>query len=363
MKTRSIFLASLGALVLAGHASAQTVAGTPPAGYVKLTARGGSDSLVAVPLAKRSALMANVTAVTANSITLAATGLAENAFAPSSGTTYYAQFVSGNLEGINLKITANTAAGSFTLDTAGDDLTAHPLGAVNAGASGDVVRIVPFWTVSDVFGATADTVVLDASASVPSSIYVSGDQLRLLDNALAGTDKTPASLLAFVGSSGWRSTATGGADAGTTVLPPGIPLIVRRQKAADAQIVVTGYLLPERFVFRVPSLGSGEARDIAFGFANGGDVSLSGSNLAASGARGAVETSPDAEHAKDVVLDLPTDHRGFDLPPAREFSFNGTDWFEADINENAHLLEAAKGYLLRLRGARAVRYWVQLPLP
>jgi uncharacterized protein (TIGR02597 family) len=364
MRTSTFVFFTLTLLGTASPSSAQTVAATPTAGYCKLVVRGGSDSWLAVPLLKRSALMGRVTSVGPNTVTLAVSGLVDNAFVPGSNGSYYAQFVSGSLEGLNFKVLGNTAAAVFTLATGTEDLTSHVLGPVATGATGDVVRIRPYWTLGDVFGANGTGLQLDPVTDPLTETYVAGDEVRFFDNDVAGTEKTPATAFAYVAGTGWRKRGDPVVDAAMTELPPGLPFVVRHQHTDNAEVLLIGYTAPERFLFRVPAMGADEDRDVAVALANPAERALNDSNLFSPVPLfGAIEASSDAMHLRDLVLEFDSDHRGFAVLPAHRYYFSGTGWFEADVSVDARLLQPGTGYLLRLRGARTARYWLQQTPP
>jgi uncharacterized protein (TIGR02597 family) len=337
---------------------AQTVAATPPAGCLKLSARGASDSVLSVPLVKRSALLARVAAVGQNTITLAADDLADSAYAPGFGVSFYAQFASGALDGLCYKILGNSG-GELTLATEGEDLRSHALGTIAIGDAGDLVRVRPYWTVADVFGADDATLRLDQAADLADGPYLDSDAVLLPDNGITGTAKRPL-MIFYVAGAGWRAPGSPSADLEAQPLPPGVPFIVRRQRPDSVEIVLVGYVSQEPFQLRIPALAPGESRDVAVAFAHPVDRPLVDSGLfSALPSQGAINASPDSLNPRDVLLEFDTERRGFALPAARRFFVVGTGWCEADSAADDHRLQAGAGYLLRLRGERPVRYWMQ----
>jgi uncharacterized protein (TIGR02597 family) len=358
MKTLFRLVFGLFLLVTPRGLRAQTVAVTPPAGYWKLTARGASDSMLSVPLVKRSALLARVTVVGQNSITLAADGIADGAYAPGPRASWYAQFVSGYLEGLCYRVLGNVG-GVFALATDGEDLRSHASGLIAAGDAGDLVRIRPYWTVADVFGADDFTLQLDAVADLATGPYLASDAILLPDNSAAGTEKRPLSV-SYVADVGWRAAGSPSTDSAAQPLPPGVPFVVRRQRADPAEMVLVGYVPQEPFQVRLPSLALGEDRDVAVALAYPVDCKLADSGLFSTvESVAAITASPDALNVRDVLLEFDPERRGFALPAAHCFYVAGTGWCESDAAADDHVLRSGAGYLLRLRGERAGRYWVQ----
>lgn len=360
---RAATLALGAAALLSAPVSGQTtIVATPPAGYLKLVARGGSDSLLAVPLLKRAALMARVTAVGPATLTLAMAGVLDGTFSPQNGVAYHAQFVTGNLEGLSFRIGSHGAGGVLLLEAAGENLTAHPLGAIATGAAGDLVRIRPVWTVAEIFG-SGTGVVLDSAPEPPGDSYLGADALLFFDNRAAGAEKSPSAVLAFVAGAGWRRRGDGTTDAGTTELSAGYPFLVRRQRTDPAEAVVVGYAPAERTLLRIPAVASDEERDVFVAWAQPGDRALVESGLFSLVPwLGAMEASPDALNVRDALLVYDATRRGFGLPADQRIHFNGSTWYESDVPVDALPLRGGFGYTLRLRGARPLRYWIQ-PAP
>jgi uncharacterized protein (TIGR02597 family) len=314
--------------------------------------------MLSAPLLRRAALLARVAAVSQGTITLAADDVADDAFAPGLGGSYYAQFITGELEGLCFPILGNYGS-ELSLATDGEDLRSHPLGAIAAGEAGDLVRVRPYWAVSDVFGADDATRSLDPIEAPESGPYLASDAVMLPDNGAAGTEKRPL-VISYVTGAGWRSTGSPSDDFAAQPLPPGVPFIVRRQRPEPVEMVLVGYVAQEAFRLRMPALAPGEDRDVAVALAHPVDKRLADSRLfSADGLQRAIDASPDPLNLRDLVLEFDAGRRGFALPPARRFCVIGTGWFETDVAADDHVLRFGAGCLLRLRGGRPVRYWMQ----
>jgi uncharacterized protein (TIGR02597 family) len=342
------------------RAQSTYVAGTPAVGSSELNARGASDSFVSIPFVQRSALITSVSAVGPSSLTLSAT-VTDGTYMPQGASVYYLQFVSGKLAGLCYEI-LNNQAGVFTLDTRGDDLTQHPLGFVNTGSGGDLVRIRPFWTIGTVFGTDPTQIALDPVAGLDGLVYPGADAILLPDNVSAGTDKIPAKVIAYVTGSGWRERSAPSVDASATLLWPAVPFTLRRQNPSAASIFVVGYVSEDPFVQTLPAVANDTDMDVAASLAFPLPVALSGSGLT-SGPSPVLFPSLDALNLGDLVLSYPAARTGFSLPPDQRFYVVGADWFETGANADQSQLQPEAGYVLRIRGVHSVRYWTQSPPP
>jgi uncharacterized protein (TIGR02597 family) len=346
-------------LTLAVHvgvncASGDTVTATPPAGYYKLVAQGASDTWLSVPLVARSAALARVASVGASTLSLSlATVPVDHAYRPVAGAVYYAQFTSGNLEGLCYPIIDSLGA-TLTLDTQGDTLIAHPLGSVVVGEGGDRVRIRAGWTVADLLGRTADDLLMDPVSALAPAHYESGDAVLLPDTVSLGLEKNPAATLSYVAGAGWRQRGQPDLDVGDTLVLPGVPFIVRRQSADLVTAYIIGYVMQERGVVRLPALNVGEERDVPFAWIPPDGIAIPDSSLAT-----VISPWADAVTAGDEVMAYSYQRPGFALPAGHRYHFIGSDWFDSGIASVDLRLEAGTGYILRLRGTRPVSYWFQ----
>ncbi len=341
---------------LAGLSAQAATALSPAAGFFRLSAAPGSDTSLAIPLHLRSSGGGRVVSATATSLSLDIPGLVEGQYLPSATGTYYAQFVSGNLEGATYSILSHEA-GVFHLETKGDDLTSHPLGAIVVGSSADVVRIRKYWTVSQIFGETP--AALNSVLSVSGGVYLEGDALLLPDTTSIGVEKRAGSLIAHLANAGWRRAGDAQNDAGTTVLPPGESFIVRRTSPLPAEILVLGYVHQGRFITSFPELPNTAEHDVAVSLVQPEAVALVNSGLFGEGVRSSVLPSASLLAPGDLLLDYADTRSGFGRPPARRFFvFNG-NWIERESLAGNELLKPGVGYVLRFRGTHARRYWIQ----
>jgi uncharacterized protein (TIGR02597 family) len=360
MKTL-IRLIECGLLAVASSVWAQSgtasVAATPAAGYYRLTAHAASDSFVSIPLVQQSSLISHVLAITPNSVTLSAFGIADGAFAPNAAAVYYLQFVSGKLAGLCYEIVGNSGD-ILTVATLGDDLTNHPLGSVTLGDSGDLVRIRPFWTVGAVFGTDPTQIQLGAISGFNGSIYSGGDALLLPDNTSIGSPKLPALSVSYVTGAGWRGSSAPTVDASQVELWPGVPFTIRRQAPNAVNVPVIGYVSVDPFTKSIPAITA--SADFSVSLAYPIPVSLANSALF-DPAKTVINPSTDALHLGDHVLTIPIDRQGFSPPPEFRFYVAGGHWFETSASADQTVLSPDRGYVLRLNGAHPASYWYQLP--
>ncbi len=339
-------------------AQTTTVVSTPPAGIFKLTARGASDSWLSLPLQPRPAGVGRVAAVGTQSITLVAPTDGGSAFVPESGRSYYLQFISGSLDGLCYPV-VSVADNVVTLATQGDDLAQHPLGPIAAGAQGDRVRIRPFWTVSDVLGQSQATLRLSPVPQMHPILYTAGDEVRLPGLRALTAGETSESL-AFVSELGWRARSAPDVDASGTVLPPGSAFVVRRQDEQPVDWFLLGYAPQGRFVLRLPAVSSDLDWEYGVAWAFPEEVQLGQCGLAsADGVASLLRPTADLATAGDALWAFDAASPGFAQPPESRLAIFDGSWFDADAPASAYKLIPGRGYLLRLRGARPVSYWVQ----
>lgn len=351
-KTLTRLACITGSLLCAATASAETSA-TPPAGYFKLTARGGSDSLLSVPLAKRTAWMGRISDISANSVTLTLTTIpADGSASSATGTNYYAEFLSGDLAGLAYPVSGNTGA-QFSLVVGDDSLIAHGMGSVQVGAAGDVVRIRPSWTLGDLFGATPESIRLTPISAFSGEVYLSGDAVEFPDNLSPGTAKKPAAVFAYIAGSGWRKRGAGEAVFYQEPIFPWTAFTVRRQ-SENVELLLVGYTPALRRVVRLPSVGVDQDFDVTLASGLDSEQSISTSGLIL-----AFLSSTDEFTPADELLDFYSVRRGFSLPPAQRFHLVATNWLSNGAEANNAQLHPGRGYVLRLRGARPVKYWKQ----
>lgn len=340
-------------------AIADTSSVTPALGYFKLSARGASDSFVSIPLEQRSVGLARVTAVTANTLRLNSSGWADDRFVPETNGSFYVQFLTGQLKGAYYKITGNIGP-VVSLDTQGDDLSAHALGSVIIGDSGDLVRIRPFWTINGVFGADETSLSIGTGFGNTGFAYTEGDAVLLYDNVSTGTAKLPAKVINYISGTGWRSQGSS-TDVGEQEIRPGEAIVIRRQGATPAEITVIGGVPNAPLVSRIPSLAVGQEIDLAIALAHPTELRIADAQLYSATAPSVFNATTDPRNPSDLLLDFSSNRLGFSLLQNDRLFVTGDHWVMRNAPADDFSLRPGIGYILRLRGARSVQYWIQNP--
>ncbi len=192
-------------------------------GYVTLTINGtggvGSEaySYIGAPMHSAASASGSISSTSDNTITSTGSTWTENAFS----NTHYVLVTSGTNEGISAPIVSNTAD---TLTTAEN---------LNSLLNGDeTFEIRAYVTISDVFGASNEA-GLDGGASVGAA-----DNILVQDGASFNTYYYKNAGL--IGGTGWRSSSSPIADAGSTILPHGSGFIVVRRQSSDIELITSG---------------------------------------------------------------------------------------------------------------------------
>lgn len=168
MKTPSLLFPGLAAALIALplSLSAQSVT-TDPVGVINVDLPGNSDTVVSVPFHRPVEFQGSVDSIDGNQITVNGTpGWSTNQFvydAPGQTDTFYVLFASGEKEGMFYTIDANTAD-TLTLDLAGDTLAGVQSDQDDGPGMGDILKIIPYWTLGTLFGDNND----DIQGIVPS---------------------------------------------------------------------------------------------------------------------------------------------------------------------------------------------------
>ena len=214
----SIFFA--GALGLSTTLFGSTVT-TDPVGYVTFTAADSADTKFGLPMEQTSVLETSATSVTSGLVSTS-----EDASAASDA--HYLQFTSGALSGQWFQVASSTA----TSITVAEDLAS--LGA----AGGDSFKVLPFWTLSSLFG---------TDFPVSTNVFSPGAQVILNDVTTVGINKAPAFNYAYHdGTSGF--VALGWFDANNpfggvkddTLLAPDSFITIRNVSGSEISLVVPG---------------------------------------------------------------------------------------------------------------------------
>lgn len=194
---------------------------TDPVGYVTFTAADSVDTKFGLPMEQSAIIEATATDVTSNVVSTSVDASAASG-------AHYLQFADGNLAGQWFQVSSSTS-NSITV---AEDLQA--LGA----ASDDNFKVVPFWTLSALFG---------TDFPVSTNVFSPVAQVILNDVTAVGINKAPAFNYAYHdGSSGFVAAGwfdANNAFAGTqddTLLPPNSFITIRNVSGSEFSLIVPG---------------------------------------------------------------------------------------------------------------------------
>lgn len=213
-------LSSLAVASLLSFSSLSAVE-TDPVGYLTFTAADAADTKFGLPMEQAAVLSTSVDSVASGAVTVSVD-------ASAASDSHYLQFSDGALAGQWFQVSTSSA----TSITVAEDLEA--LGA----AAGDTFRVIPFWTLSTLFG-----------TDFPVSTDPFTPVAEILGNDVTGIgiNKAPASNYAYHdGSSGF--VAAGWFDVsnafGGTVddhkLSPDTFITIRNQSGSEYSLVLAG---------------------------------------------------------------------------------------------------------------------------
>lgn len=217
----------VGLTLLAGSTHA---ARTSSVGASVLVLEGQADNYLSLPYPAPSLCTCEVAGLGSDFLVLSGNPDFGDAVFDASAL-YYAEFTTGDLAGVRYDIVGYNSQTLF-LETLGDDLKNHPAGEI---ALDEQVRITPYWTITQVFGDSVDSLGIEPSHS-PLAVT---DLLLLPDNQTVGTDKLPEAYY-FLEGQGWRSLDNPTVDRGSVRLLPGNGIIVRRRTAGSIELLTSG---------------------------------------------------------------------------------------------------------------------------
>ena len=213
-------LSLLAAASLFSFSSLSAVA-TDPVGYVTFTAADSVDTKFGLPMERPALLATTVDSVTSGTLTVSVD-------ASAASDSHYVQFSNGSLAGQWYQVSSSTA----TSITVAEDL--ETLGA----ATGDSFRVIPFWTLSTLFG---------TDFPVSTDIFTPVAQVLGNDVLSVGVNKAPNSNYAyhdgsgFIIGAGWydvNSPFAGSAD--DQILAPNTFITIRNLSGSAVSLVLPG---------------------------------------------------------------------------------------------------------------------------
>ncbi len=225
---RSSFAALTASLLAAHGLQAQTTATTDPVGFMTVTLPLGSDTVVAAPLTKPPVFQGAVSSRSNFVITVSPSPNFSNLAA----TPHYVQPVSGSQAGILFDVLTNNSNSITLVDN----------GIVPTGLdASNTFKVVPYWTLGELFPLADQNVSFTPSLSVSSSPAARRTTVLLPDIAGSGINRSPSSTYFFLTNASWRNVTNTAVNANGTPIPPDTYFIVRNPtNAATGQLTVAG---------------------------------------------------------------------------------------------------------------------------
>ncbi len=351
-----------------GGLSAATVE-TDPVGAMAITLLGNSDTIVSVPFHRPIEFEGKIQSITnidevneTALITVTSTpAWAANQFVHNGNVqpnTYYVLMASGQNEGMYYTVTAN-GSNTLTIDTAGDDVTTIQTVVADGDGMGDIVRVIPYWTLNTLFpegGGVFDT-------TSPSGA-IDGVSLIVPNTTQPGINiAATRSYYYYTGSSfggpGWRGTGVPVSQIqNNQVLPPDVYYIMRKIGEGDVQIILAGAVPMHSFSTPVGTLEADREQDNFVANPSPVPVTLSESKLYESGA---IKGSPNiGGSGADFLLVFDNQFRSINKASSVAYfyytgsNYGGPGWrrLGASVsqifdNDMGAALEPSQGYLIR----------------
>ncbi len=307
MKLAHLTLAAT-CLATAPLALAETAC-SPAIGFNKVTCKGNSDTLVAVPFDQKPAFVGVTgSAPSENAGEATITPAADvdwtaNGF---SDVPHYVRFTSGDKSGFYYAVTGNTS-GEVTVDLNGDSLTQV--------ASGDAFRIVPFWTLSSLF-VGGDGVHAATSAGQRDTEVFFPDTMTL------GVNKSASATYYFLNGN-WKRVGDLAGTYNDLILLPSSALWIRHNVAEDTVLCVSGRVPTAVHAIQM-DVDSGENRnDIFFSLDRPIGVTLVESGLVESGA---FVPSASAGNRADELFVYDNETPQFNKAPSATYYYLNGNW-------------------------------------
>lgn len=239
-----------------------------PVGALRLKLRGNSDTIVSLPLHRPALLTATVTARDGNTLTL------DRPIPTSPTSGAYALVMTGHLEGAVLPVVSQHED-TFTIDE-----TAYDLSALETGASGAVITVIPYWTLDTIFPE-------GRGVHVTTSVLSPKTRVMLYDENFIGINEAPAqTFIYFSGHSskaaGWYRSGDMSALRGGQVIPPYTHIMVRHPNLADTELLVAGSVQMSASLHLLETHQAGTAQDNRLAVPSPVPITLASSGLGAS---------------------------------------------------------------------------------
>lgn len=259
------------AAILALPVKAQNVT-TDPVGAITLTLKGASDTHLSLPFQRSVALETQVSSISGNVITIAASAnVTGNQFVYVANTqtnTYYLQFTSGNRNGMYYTITANSPT-TITVNPNGDAGLAGNVG------TGDTFRVIPYWTLNTLFP--------NGQGLYSTTTLTPRSSILLPPGSTPGINLSAAAIYYYytgTGGPGWLKAGDTSGFHPDIILPPDSLLVVRHPPStADTQLVLVGNVPMSAQAIILNSLQANTPQDNALALPVPVSVTLAASGL------------------------------------------------------------------------------------
>lgn len=318
-----------------------------PAGFIRATFVGNSDTLLSVPFTRAPAALGTVAAVEPDRVQIdSGESWPPNRWVRGGAqtNTYYLHVRTGARAGDWHTIIASDA-GSVTLDLAGDSL--------DGLAPGDAVAIVPHWSLGSLFPAGRGVHASARAGSRTTEIY-----FPKLDN----TDVNPAPASTYYFRNGeWKMVGTGLQNHNDVVVPPDRFLFVRHNTNAATEAILHGAVLTGPWRLKVSRLATGLV-DNLLALPRPLAVSLNDSGLIESGA---FRASATAGSRVDELYVFDNTAAVINKSPVATYYYRFGAWRKvgaglADAGDD-EVFQPGSGFFIRTSPADTPARWVNEP--
>jgi len=217
---RPLPLGCLAFALLPFHLHAQLA--TEPVGFNKVTCKGGSDTIVAVPFHRNPAFTGKIGAppsVDEGIATITPAGIATLPADAFAAQPHYLRFRDGGMDGAWFEVTGNTSA-SITIEVG--------LASLGGLSTDEMFDVIPHWTIETLLPKASQTTLHPSAGKLPPG---RASSLMLADLTREGIRLAPDRIF-FVNSQGWFEAARGFPAAGEVLVKPGQVLVVRHKPGA-----------------------------------------------------------------------------------------------------------------------------------
>ncbi len=321
---------------------------TPPVGFNVVECLPQSDTVCAVPFARPAVFQGVVLSSAAGTgqITLTPEG-ESNWTANAFQGLHFVRILSGAKAGMYYQVAAN-AAGTVTLDLAGDSATGFDAGVT--------FRIHPFWTLSSLFPPASQTTLVTSTGTLANQRR----SLLLLPNVNGvGTNLAPSETY-YVLSTGWRKTT--GEVSNEVILFPDSYFIIRHNHAT---ITASTFYTPTGGVELNPvtaplATRSGGQQDNFVSSGRPVPVKIKDLELISSGAFMA-STSTLNNGRRDQVLVFDNATAGINKAPVKTYYYFSGTWrrIGGTADDGDDLIQPSHGLIIRKHQdpANATYFW------